>query len=184
VEAIKPRLASRYAAFSGERPVTIGQRSRRRARAAALAAIAVTAVAVPVTLAAAPASASTAYIGDRMLDEAETRVNDPYAWGAAGPGAFDCSGLVYWAAAAAGERDWPRDTYDIAAEIGTRFAVTDHPVRGDLAMWGPVSAPYHVEFVTDWDNTTFGAENYGWAGRVTWHDDAWFEPSFYLHVNY
>jgi cell wall-associated NlpC family hydrolase len=33
---------------------------------------------------------------------AEGRVGDPYVWGAAGPGAFDCSGLVMWAYAQAG----------------------------------------------------------------------------------
>lgn len=33
---------------------------------------------------------------------AESRVGDPYVWGAAGPTAFDCSGLVMWAWAAAG----------------------------------------------------------------------------------
>ena len=33
---------------------------------------------------------------------AESRVGDPYVWGAAGPSAFDCSGLVMWAYAQAG----------------------------------------------------------------------------------
>ena len=33
---------------------------------------------------------------------AEGRVGDPYVWGAAGPDAFDCSGLVMWAYAQAG----------------------------------------------------------------------------------
>jgi cell wall-associated NlpC family hydrolase len=33
---------------------------------------------------------------------AEGRVGDPYVWAAAGPGAFDCSGLVMWAYAQAG----------------------------------------------------------------------------------
>ncbi len=33
---------------------------------------------------------------------AEGRVGDPYVWGAAGPDAFDCSGLVEWAYAQAG----------------------------------------------------------------------------------
>ena len=33
---------------------------------------------------------------------AEGRVGAPYVWGAAGPGAFDCSGLVMWAYAQAG----------------------------------------------------------------------------------
>lgn len=127
---------------------------------------------------------SYAYVGDRILDKAETRLNDGYAWGAVGPSLFDCSGLVYWAAGAAGERGWPRDTFDIARQIGSRFSLTSHPQRGDLALWGPVGAPYHVELVTIWPHDTFGAETYGWQGRVTWHDDTWFRPSFYLRINW
>ena len=36
------------------------------------------------------------------LRAAESRRGLPYVWGAAGPGAFDCSGLVQWAFAQAG----------------------------------------------------------------------------------
>jgi cell wall-associated NlpC family hydrolase len=36
-------------------------------------------------------------IGVQALRWALTRVGDPYVWGAAGPDAFDCSGLVVWA---------------------------------------------------------------------------------------
>jgi len=36
------------------------------------------------------------------VEAAESRVGDPYVWGAAGPDAFDCSGLVMWAYAQAG----------------------------------------------------------------------------------
>jgi cell wall-associated NlpC family hydrolase len=36
------------------------------------------------------------------VQAAESRVGDPYVWGAAGPGVFDCSGLVMWAYAQAG----------------------------------------------------------------------------------
>ena len=122
--------------------------------------------------------------GNRILDEAETRVNHEYVWGAAGPTYFDCSGLVYWAANAAGERNWPRDTFDIAREIGSRFSLTSHPQRGDLAMWGSVGAPYHVALVTIWSHTYFETQTPGWSGRVTWHDDTWFRPSFFLHINW
>lgn len=122
--------------------------------------------------------------GNRILDEAETKVNHYYAWGGTGPAYFDCSGLLYWAAGAAGERNWPRDTFDIAREIGSRFSITSHPQRGDLAMWGSYAYPYHVELVTIWSQTTFGAETYGWNGRVTWHYDGWFRPSYYLHINW
>ncbi len=35
--------------------------------------------------------------GVQALRAALTRIGDPYVWGAAGPGSFDCSGLVVWA---------------------------------------------------------------------------------------
>ncbi|HET9898507.1 MAG TPA: C40 family peptidase [Streptosporangiaceae bacterium] len=41
-------------------------------------------------------------IGVQALREALTKVGDPYVWGAAGPNAFDCSGLVVWAYAQIG----------------------------------------------------------------------------------
>jgi len=36
-------------------------------------------------------------VGEEALQYALTRRGDPYVWGAAGPGQFDCSGLVMWA---------------------------------------------------------------------------------------
>jgi peptidoglycan DL-endopeptidase CwlO len=36
-------------------------------------------------------------VGAQALQEALSRIGDPYVWGAAGPGQFDCSGLVVWA---------------------------------------------------------------------------------------
>jgi peptidoglycan DL-endopeptidase CwlO len=36
-------------------------------------------------------------VGGQALQDALTRVGDPYVWGAAGSGEFDCSGLVVWA---------------------------------------------------------------------------------------
>lgn len=43
-------------------------------------------------------------IGAQALRWALTRRGDPYEWGAAGPHAFDCSGLVMWAYAQVGIR--------------------------------------------------------------------------------
>ncbi len=40
--------------------------------------------------------------GAIAVQAALTRVGSPYSWGAAGPGAFDCSGLVMWAFQQAG----------------------------------------------------------------------------------
>jgi peptidoglycan DL-endopeptidase CwlO len=41
-------------------------------------------------------------IGVQALRYALTKLGDPYVWGAAGPGSFDCSGLVMWAYAQVG----------------------------------------------------------------------------------
>lgn len=41
-------------------------------------------------------------VGGQALQAAMTRRGDPYIWGAAGPGEFDCSGLVVWAYAQEG----------------------------------------------------------------------------------
>jgi peptidoglycan DL-endopeptidase CwlO len=41
-------------------------------------------------------------VGTQALQEALSRVGDPYVWGAAGPDQFDCSGLVVWAFAQEG----------------------------------------------------------------------------------
>jgi cell wall-associated NlpC family hydrolase len=41
-------------------------------------------------------------VGAQALQAAFTREGDPYVWGAAGPDAFDCSGLVVWAYAQVG----------------------------------------------------------------------------------
>jgi cell wall-associated NlpC family hydrolase len=41
-------------------------------------------------------------VGAQALQAALTKAGDPYVWGAAGPGEFDCSGLVVWAYAQEG----------------------------------------------------------------------------------
>jgi peptidoglycan DL-endopeptidase CwlO len=41
-------------------------------------------------------------VGGQAVAAAMSRRGDPYVWGAAGPGAFDCSGLVVWAFAQEG----------------------------------------------------------------------------------
>ena len=97
--------------------------AEQRAAAAAAAAAAAQAAAAQAAAAAAearqaqdtqtsspPASSSTGTVdipgvsaaASAAVQAAESRVGDPYVWGAAGPGEFDCSGLVMWAYAQAG----------------------------------------------------------------------------------
>lgn len=51
---------------------------------------------------------SLANIGSRLVSEAHKFIGDPYVFGAAGPKAFDCSGLVYYAARQLGITNIPR----------------------------------------------------------------------------
>jgi len=97
-------------------------------------------------------TASTESIGNRILDEAETRAGDWYVYGGAGPYVFDCSGLVYWASHRLGV-NMPRTTYGMLStgvSSGLLYRVSS-PKRGDLAFYGTG----HVEIVTAWPHTTF-----------------------------
>ncbi|GAB05582.1 hydrolase [Gordonia amarae] len=48
--------------------------------------------------------------GEKAVRYAATKIGSPYSYGAAGPSAFDCSGLVYWSYQQAG-KTIPRDSY-------------------------------------------------------------------------
>lgn len=66
---------------------------------AALAGTAVPALAAPATTvpAVSPSSVAGDSVAVRALRYALTQQGKPYVWGAAGPNAYDCSGLVQWA---------------------------------------------------------------------------------------
>jgi cell wall-associated NlpC family hydrolase len=132
----------------------------------------------PAAPAAAELTASTESIGDRVLDAAETRAGDWYAYGGAGPRVFDCSGLVYWASHRLGV-NMPRTTYSMLRQgvsSGLLYRVS-RPRRGDLAFYGTG----HVEFVTSWSHTTFGAQDPG--TRVGWHTwNAYWHPTMYYRI--
>jgi cell wall-associated NlpC family hydrolase len=55
---------------------------------------------------------------------AESRVGDPYVWGAAGPSTFDCSGLVMWAYAQVG--------ISLPHFSGAQYSNTTHIPMSDL----------------------------------------------------
>jgi cell wall-associated NlpC family hydrolase len=66
------------------------------------------------------------------LRAAESRRGLPYVWGAAGPAAFDCSGLVQWAFAQAGI-SLPRTSF---AQYGVGSPVASSQVQaGDLVFF-------------------------------------------------
>jgi cell wall-associated NlpC family hydrolase len=116
-----------------------GRRRRERWRAGTTAALTLAAVAGSTLLAASPASAAT--IEGRALTIAESKHGDPYVWGAAGPDAFDCSGLTYYSFRHAG-RSLPRTAqaqYDSVEHLSRSQL---HP--GDLVFFHSGGYVYHV----------------------------------------
>lgn len=63
-------------------------------------------------------------LGEQAVRWALTRVGDPYVWGAAGPDAFDCSGLVMWAYAHVG--------ISLAHFTGDQWTEGEHVSRNQL----------------------------------------------------
>jgi cell wall-associated NlpC family hydrolase len=134
--------------------------AKRLVPAAAAAALAILAVASP---------ASASVPGNNGLNWAEAHANGCwYSYGgtSCSPG-YDCSGLVSTAVYAANRIWLGRTTWDILASRHLRR--TYRPQRGDLAfMYGGG----HVEFVTAWSYTTFGAHDagtrVGWLGWYGW----------------
>lgn len=124
------------------------------------------------------AQASPAVISNIALSWAETQQHHPYVWAGTGPYGYDCSGLVVAAFAREGIA-LPHNTVAMI-ESGKLIQVSS-PRRGDLAFWGDPRWPYHVEFITSWYHTTFGAANPG--DGIGWHHwNGWFHPSSFWRV--
>ncbi|MCX6470638.1 C40 family peptidase [Williamsia herbipolensis] len=71
-------------------------------------------------------------LGQRAASAALTRIGSPYVYGAAGPRAFDCSGLVYWSFKQAG-KTIPRDSY---GQLGGGRPVSESDLRpGDVVIF-------------------------------------------------
>ena len=90
-----------------------------------------------------PAAASADPAATAAVRAALAQLGTPYVWGGAGPGGFDCSGLVRWAYARAG-LDLPRvaqDQYD----AGPPLPPGAPPAPGDLVFFG--AGPGQVEHV-------------------------------------
>lgn len=105
-----------------------------------------------VLLTAAPAQAATAD-RDRHHQNKPTRVEramtvaaaqkgDPYRYGAAGPGAFDCSGLVFYSFRRAGFSNIPR-TSSAQSHFAHRIS-RGNMQRGDLMFFHDGGGVYHV----------------------------------------
>lgn len=86
------------------------------------------------------------------MDVARHQTGDPYRYGAAGPNAFDCSGLIYYSYRRAGFRHIPR-TSGAQAHHMNRIK-RSHMRRGDFVFFysGRAAARnvYHVGVFAGW----------------------------------
>jgi cell wall-associated NlpC family hydrolase len=83
----------------------------------------------------------------RVVEVALAQVGKPYIWGATGPAAFDCSGLMVWAYAQIGLRVPVRTSADQYARLTPVSAADLQP--GDLAFfaWRDAGVVSHVGMV-------------------------------------
>jgi cell wall-associated NlpC family hydrolase len=124
-----------------------------------------------VTVAAAVSGSS---LPARLLAKAETQAGTPYVWAGDAPGGFDCSGLIYWAAAQLGI-SLPRDTFGmLAGSAHLEWVSTPEP--GDLAFFGSG----HVELWVR-HGETFGAQQPGTS--VGFHSYGYgYVPTTFLRI--
>jgi cell wall-associated NlpC family hydrolase len=78
----------------------------------------------------------------RAVNIADAQKGDPYVYGAAGPGSFDCSGLTYYSYRKAGFRHIPR-TSSAQAHFA-RHIKRSAMKRGDLIFFYDGGGVYHV----------------------------------------
>lgn len=103
------------------------------APAATSAAVAPAAVSVPMHVVDPPAAAADS----AAVANALSKVGAPYVWGATGPSAFDCSGLINWAFAKAGV-ELPR-TSRALSQVGMPVSQADLQPGDLLFFYSPVS---------------------------------------------
>ena len=128
------------AAPVGAGPAEAAPAEAPRAPAPAAAAAAAPAAAAPAaaTPAAAPAPVAGGSAAARTaVETAVAQVGDPYVWAAAGPNAFDCSGLTQFAYAAAGI-DLPHSSR-MQSQMGTPVSRAALQAGDLLFFYSPVS---------------------------------------------
>ena len=101
-----------------------------------------------------------------VIQAALSRIGSPYSWGAAGPGAFDCSGLVMWSFQQAGI-SLPHSSQALAA--GGQPVSRDQMQPGDLVTYYADAS--HVGIYIG-DGMMVHASTYGAPVRVAPVDNA------------
>jgi cell wall-associated NlpC family hydrolase len=113
-----------------------------------------------------PAAGGGAPEAATVIQAALSRIGSPYSWGAAGPGAFDCSGLVMWSFQQAGI-SLPHSSQALAA--GGQPVSMDQIQPGDLITY--YSDASHVAIYIG-DGMMVHASTYGTPVRVAPVDNA------------
>jgi cell wall-associated NlpC family hydrolase len=108
-----------------------------------------------------------------------SKVGSPYVWGAAGPNAFDCSGLVAWA--------YGRVGVSLPHYSGAQYAMTTRISAsqlqpGDLVFWGPGGSEHVAIYMGG--NQLVHAYTSGRGVGVTALNGWWKTPSGYGRLNY
>lgn len=83
------------------------------------------------------AAAAPSPVGQKIVNIAYSKVGAPYAWGAAGPDAFDCSGFTSWVYSQVG-KTIPR-TSQAQASAGTPVAYENLQPGDIVAFYGGAS---------------------------------------------
>ena len=79
------------------------------------------------------ASTQSSSTAQTVVNAAKSQIGKPYVWGATGPNAYDCSGLVQYAYSQAG-KNIGRTTYQQAG-AGQHVSISQAQA-GDILMWG------------------------------------------------
>lgn len=117
-----------------------------------LTVVATLALLLAATLVTAP-EAEALTRGERIQKARKIAVNqigDPYAYGAAGPHRFDCSGLVYFATHRAGFTKVPRTSRAQARSL--RKVRKSRMRRGDFMYFYNSGGVYHAAIFLGWKN--------------------------------
>ena len=141
-----------------------------RFRVLTVAAALATAPALAVTAAPVVAHASTAHKTParlKALAYAKKQLGDPYRFGAAGPNAFDCSGLTMKAYSKAGKRigGHSATAQYRAARAKHQLRSLKHVRKGDLLFYGSTRDVYHVAMYAG-NGKMIEAADYGIPVRI------------------
>jgi cell wall-associated NlpC family hydrolase len=133
--------------------------------------------ALAATAQSARTQAQISNLDNAALNWAESQAGKPYSFGAAGPYAYDCSGLVMAAFRHVGI-SLPHSTYAMLGDPHLIRVPLSDIRRGDILFYGSG----HVEFATVFHDMSFGAHDSGTTvGWIRWWPGSW-QPTMAFEV--